>query len=172
MTLAIVALPDPSPGASLSVLDRREARQLRTLWRDSHTLLFFNRHPRLAHSRAGRRALRFARAELGWTRRELGETRSERRAHQERQLSSLGPRAAICQVFGRWCGQALAVAYCETGGTYSVYARNGQYVGLFQMGDYARGRYGHSWDALGQARAAFRYFVDSGYGWGPWECKP
>jgi hypothetical protein len=62
------------------------------------------------------------------------------------------------------------VAQCESG--LSVYARNGQYLGLFQMGDYARSRYGHSWDALGQSRSAHAYFVDSGSDWSPWECKP
>lgn len=80
------------------------------------------------------------------------------------------PAAAICAVFGAYCSQALAVARCESG--LSVYAQNGQYLGLFQMGEYARGRYGHSYSALGQAQAAFAYFRDSGYSWGPWECKP
>jgi hypothetical protein len=81
-------------------------------------------------------------------------------------------KRAICSVFGRHCSQALRVAYCETGGTYSVYARNGQYLGLFQMGSYARARYGHSWNAWGQAQAAYRYFVASGRDWSPWACKP
>jgi hypothetical protein len=40
------------------------------------------------------------------------------------------------------------------------------------MGNYARSRYGHSSSALGQARAAFRYFIDSGRDWSPWTCKP
>jgi hypothetical protein len=79
---------------------------------------------------------------------------------------------AIRQVFGRYADQAIRVVDCETGGTFSVYARNGQYLGLFQMGDYARGRYGHAWTALGQARAAYRYFVDTGRSWRPWSCKP
>lgn len=82
------------------------------------------------------------------------------------------PKAAICAVFGAYCSQALAVSYCETGGTYDIYARNGQYLGLFQMGDYARGTYGHSYTAYGQALAAYRYFIASGRGWAPWECKP
>jgi hypothetical protein len=77
---------------------------------------------------------------------------------------------AICSAFGRYCSQALAVARCESG--LSVNATNGQYLGLFQMGDYARGRYGHGGDALTQARAAYAYFHDSGDSWGPWECKP
>jgi hypothetical protein len=79
-------------------------------------------------------------------------------------------RRDVCQVFGRYCHQALRVASCETGGTFSVWARNGQYLGIFQMGSYARSRYGHSNTVLGQARAAYRYFVDSGRDWSPWSC--
>jgi len=79
---------------------------------------------------------------------------------------------AIRLVFGPYGEQAIRVSSCETGGTFDVNAQNGQYLGLFQMGTYARGRYGHSSTALGQAQAAYRYFVDSGRGWGPWECKP
>ncbi len=77
---------------------------------------------------------------------------------------------AICQVFGPYCAQALRVARCESG--LSIYARNGQYLGLFQHGAYARARYGFAWDAWTQARAAYRYFVDSGRNWSPWTCKP
>ena len=77
---------------------------------------------------------------------------------------------AIVHWFGSYWRQAETVARCESG--FSVYARNGQYLGLFQMGSYARSRYGHSWTAWGQARAASRYFRASGYSWGPWACKP
>lgn len=79
---------------------------------------------------------------------------------------------AIRYVFGPYAAQALRVSYCETGGTYSVYASNGQYLGLFQMGDYARGRYGHGFNAWAQAVSAYRYFADSGFDWSPWACKP
>lgn len=81
-----------------------------------------------------------------------------------------------------WCGKsnsycgassdAWRVADCETGGTFSVWANNGQYLGLFQMGDYARSRYGHGWNPWAQARAAHRYYVDSGRDWSPWQCRP
>jgi len=81
-------------------------------------------------------------------------------------------KAAISKVFGRYASQAMRVASCETGGTYDPRARNGQYLGIFQMGSYARGRYGHSSSWLGQAQAAYRYFVDSGRDWSPWSCKP
>jgi hypothetical protein len=66
----------------------------------------------------------------------------------------------------------MRVARCETGGTYSLYAQNGQYLGIFQMGDYARGRYGHGYTYLIQAVDAYEYFVASGKNWSPWTCKP
>lgn len=51
-------------------------------------------------------------------------------------------------------------------------ARNGQYLGCFQMGSSERRKYGNSAGVWGQARAAWKYFVDSGSDWSPWECKP
>ena len=77
---------------------------------------------------------------------------------------------AITTVFGPYAQQALRVAYCES--HYNVWARNGQYLGLFQMGSYARSRFGHTWDPWGQARAAYRYFVLAGRDWSPWACRP
>lgn len=77
-------------------------------------------------------------------------------------------RSIICSVFGAHCSEALRVAWCES--RFNVYARNGMYWGLFQMGSFARARYGHSWNAWGQSRAAYRYFLDAG--WSPWECSP
>lgn len=85
---------------------------------------------------------------------------------------SSDPAQAICHVFGNYCSEALTVARCESGPHLSIRATNGQYLGLFQMGDYARQKYGHSNDALGQARSAYEYFADSGYDWSPWSCKP
>ncbi len=79
-------------------------------------------------------------------------------------------RRAICGVFGPYCQQALHVSWCES--RWSTSASNGQYLGLFQMGSYARARYGHGNDPWTQAAAAFRYFADSGFTWGPWSCKP
>jgi hypothetical protein len=77
---------------------------------------------------------------------------------------------AIRFVFGSYAEEAIRVASCESG--LSVNATNGQYLGLFQMGDYARGRYGHGPTAIEQAKYAYAYFVASGKSWGPWECKP
>ena len=80
------------------------------------------------------------------------------------------PTEAILHVFGRYGDEALRVASCESG--RGVNAQNGQYLGMFQMGSYARARYGHSYTALGQARSAYAYFVASGRDWSPWSCKP
>lgn len=81
-------------------------------------------------------------------------------------------KRAICTVFGsRFCGQALRVARCESG--YSVWATNGQYVNVFQMGYRERQRYG--WHVAGSpawvaARAAYNYFRASHYSWRAWTC--
>lgn len=80
------------------------------------------------------------------------------------------PRAAICLVFGSRCQEALRVAQCES--RFDVNARNGQYRGTFQMGDWERATYGHGSTTLAQARAAHRYFVAAGSDWSPWSCKP
>jgi hypothetical protein len=80
-----------------------------------------------------------------------------------------GARAAIRSVFGRFSSQAIRVATCES--HLNVYARNGQYLGMFQMGNFARSRFGHGWTPWAQARAAYRYFTYA-HGWGPWQCKP
>jgi hypothetical protein len=82
--------------------------------------------------------------------------------HQARNI------AVICHVFRRYCGQAVRVAACESG--WSTAARNGQHLGLFQMGSSERRLYGHGVTAWAQARAAYRYFVASGRDWSPWTC--
>jgi hypothetical protein len=92
------------------------------------------------------------------------------RLRRELSTRTIGPTLAIRVVFGVYAEQALAVAWCES--RWWAGARNGQYLGLFQMGEYARSRYGHSADPLGQARAAYAYFVDSGRDWSPWQCRP
>src|SRR5262245_2352340 len=76
----------------------------------------------------------------------------------------------ICLVFGSYCSQALQVAWCES--RYQTWARNGQYLGLFQMGSTARAMFGHGPDVWSQARAAYRYFVYAGHSWSPWACRP
>jgi len=79
-------------------------------------------------------------------------------------------KTIICQVFEEDCQEALRVSWCES--KWYVWAQNGQYIGLFQMGSYARSKYGHGSGAWKQARAAKRYYVDSGKDWSPWSCKP
>lgn len=88
------------------------------------------------------------------------------REHAQTKPRPLATQAAICLVFGDACHAALAVARCES--NFNIYAANGQYLGLYQMGSYARGRYGHAYTALGQARAAYQYYRDAG--WHPWAC--
>ena len=76
----------------------------------------------------------------------------------------------ICKVFGkRYCKQAIAVAECES--HLDTWATNGQYLGMFQMGSHERRIYGHGRGAWAQARAARRYFIDSGKDWSPWSCR-
>jgi hypothetical protein len=66
--------------------------------------------------------------------------------------------------------QAVRVAKCESGWSLTPRAHNGQFLGAFQMGSYARGRYGHSTNIWGQAAAAYRYWRAAG--WSPWACRP
>lgn len=80
------------------------------------------------------------------------------------------PQGAICYVFGPRCQEALGVARCES--RFATWARNGQYLGLFQMGSHERATYGHGETALAQAQAAYRYFIASGSDWSPWQCRP
>lgn len=77
----------------------------------------------------------------------------------------------ICHVWKvRWqrCGRVLSVAWCES--TLRPWARNGQYLGIFQMGTRERATYGHGPGVWTQARAAKRYWDQSH--WTPWQCKP
>lgn len=80
--------------------------------------------------------------------------------------------AYVYRVFGGYSSAALSVSGCETGHKYNTNAENGQYKGLFQMGDHERATYGDARDVLGEIQAAFRYFRASGSDWSPWECKP
>lgn len=90
---------------------------------------------------------------------------------QERiSLKQQRAKNAICAVFGQYCRQALTVTWCES--RWKTTAKNGKYLGLFQMGKDERKKYGHGPGSWRQARAAFRYFVDSGKDWSPWTCKP
>ena len=59
--------------------------------------------------------------------------------------------------------KAFDVIACETGGRYNTTATNGQYLGIFEMGQWARSQYGHGETARAQARAAYRYWRKSGW---------
>ena len=81
-------------------------------------------------------------------------------------------------VFGPYASQAKAVSACESGdkdgdlSPHVVHATNGQYLGMFQMGSFARSAFGHGNTPMAQVKAAYRYFVASGKDWSPWQCKP
>jgi len=162
---------DPSLGAQLT-------RHLSTMKKDRQVLRFIQSHrwllqdPRFATS--ARRELRLHTKRLAETLKRANLARRElaRRA-QVRTLAAVQvatPQNAICQAFGSYCREALAVSRCESG--LRTDAQNGQYVGLFQMGANERRLYGDGPSAIAQATAAHRYFVASGRGWGPWSCKP
>lgn len=154
-------------------LDQRLERKLDALRRYRGTVRFHQKHRSLLASGAQRGT---AQARLVYAKkrvRQLTDTvtflRAKVRARSARRLAALPPRQAICTVFGSYCQEALAVAWCES--RLRTTAQNGQYLGLFQMGSYARGLFGHGSTAHAQARAAHRYFVRSGRDWSPWSCR-
>lgn len=105
-----------------------------------------------------------------WTLR-LWRDRAEYECHLARQLSD--PVRAIYAVFGKYGAQAVEVARCETGGTFSIYADNGQYLGLFQVSAHWRRVVpGFAYTPLAQARHAYRVFRLTGSNWSHWTCKP
>ena len=136
---------------------------------ESHRQLMDSKEHRIPTLVALRRAHhRLARATRGAAYyRQLVRTQAEQR--RARVLAKAPPRRAICEVFGPYCQQAIAVAWCESG--LSTTAQNGQYLGLFQMGSSERRLFGHGDTALDQAVAAHRYFVSSGHDWSPWSCR-
>jgi hypothetical protein len=96
-----------------------------------------------------------------------------------------GQHNAIHAINLIWCGRsnvtcaagldARAVSRCESGAywwTHPTWAHNGEYQGMFQMGWGERQRWGHGPDPWTQARAAYKYWLDSGRDWSPWGCKP
>jgi len=154
-------------------------RHVNALEKDRQVITFFERHRWLLTDPVvgpeARRQLRFRRASLAREAKRVARLREQARREQvTRKLQAIqkaGPRTAICHVFGdRYCGQALRVAGCES--HLRLTARNGQYLGLFQMGSSERRRFGHGRTAFRQAKAAHRYFVLSGRDWSPWSCKP
>jgi hypothetical protein len=153
-------------------LDRQLALKLRAERRYLGTVRFFQVHRRLLgpgpqQSRAVA-TLRDARQRLAGLEPAIARLRRQIAERALRRLEGMPPRQAICDVFGPYCQAAVSVAWCES--RLSPTAQNGQYLGLFQMGETARRLYGHGPTAHEQAVAAHRYFVDSGRDWSPWSC--
>jgi hypothetical protein len=73
---------------------------------------------------------------------------------------------AVCFYFKSNCATAMQIVKCETGGTYTPWSANGQYLGIFQMGSQERRTYGHGNNVWAQARAAYAYYRVAGFG--PW----
>lgn len=86
----------------------------------------------------------------------------------------------ISVAFGSLAGEAWSVAHCESrlrrptdadNLRRALAAQNGQYLGVWQMGNYARSRYGHGSTIREQALAAAAYRFEAG-SWSPWACRP
>jgi len=176
--LLLLIVPATAQSQSEASLSSQLTRHLATMKKDRQVLTFLENHqwllsdPRFQAS--AQRQLRVHTASLARVRKQAAVAKLAL-AHKAkvRRLAAVvaaKPEGAICRVFGPYCHEALAVSRCESG--LSTTAQNGQYLGLFQMGTTARHLYGHGPSALAQAKAAHRYFVDSGRGWAPWSCKP
>lgn len=158
-------------------LEARVKLKLRAAHKHRTTIRFFkthrqllrsNKHYAVAHAALRRATKGLAKTtwEIAYYRRLIQARAAKQRA---RRLAKAPPRAAICGVFGEYCRQAIAVAWCES--RLSPDAQNGQYIGLFQMGSSERRLFGHGETAHEQAVAAHRYFVSSGRDWSPWTCR-
>ena len=154
-------------------LDQRLDRKVDALRRYRGTIRFFENHRSVlasgTQSDTAKSRLAYAKKRVRQLTKTVGVLRAKVRARAERRLAALPPRQAICNVFGSYCQEALAVAWCES--RHSTGAQNGQYLGLFQMGSYERRQFGHGSTARAQALAAHRYFVRSGRDWSPWACR-
>jgi hypothetical protein len=155
-------------------LDERLERKLAAARQYRGTIAFFKNHRWLLSSEEHREnagaTLRRAERRLTELSKTIRALRTAIRERDGRRRAATSPRAAICDVFGQYCRQAVAVAWCES--RLTTTAQNGQYLGLFQMGSYERRLFGHGLTARAQAMAAHAYFVRSGRDWSPWSCKP
>lgn len=153
-------------------LDERLERELTALRKYRGTVRFFENHRSLLASGGqamAKSSLAAAHARVRQLTASVAALRAKIRARDERKLAKLPPRKAICSVFGSYCEEAVAVAWCES--RLNPTAENGQYRGLFQMGSYERSLFGHGSTAHDQSVAAHRYFVRSGRDWSPWACR-
>lgn len=94
-TVAALASAGAATSASVATLHHREHRQVRSLHARLGTIRFFHRHPQLARTTPGQRALRVAHVWIPILRRELAETRAQ-----------LPPRAPWP---AWWYGQAMCI---------------------------------------------------------------
>lgn len=171
-------MPSAATAGAASDLEARLTAHAATLRKDASVVRFFASHPWLLRDpnvgRVARATLASARQRSKATRAKVKSARrvlaARKAANLRARLRAAPPRRAICSVFGPRCGEALQVAHCES--RLRTTARNGQYLGLFQMGAAERRLFGHGSTAYEQARAAHRYFVRSGRDWSPWSCKP
>jgi len=183
--LILLVVPAAAKSQTEADLGVQLAHHLKTMKRDTQVIRFFDRNrwllsdPRF--TKEAQRQLTLHRTSRARTRLKVAQAKAavararaaRREREQARRLAAYraaSPREAICNVFGSYCGQALAVARCESG--LQTTARNGQYLGLFQMGSSERRLFGHGTVAIDQVKAAHRYFVASGRDWSPWSCKP
>jgi hypothetical protein len=154
-------------------LDERLERKLAALKKYRGTVRFFENHRSLFASgdqpTKAQTSLAEARTRVRQLTKAVAALRAKIRARDARRLAKLPPRRAICDVFGSYCEEAVAVAWCES--RLTTTAQNGQYLGLFQMGSHERSLFGHGATAHDQARAAHTYFVRSGRDWSPWACR-
>jgi hypothetical protein len=154
-------------------LDGQLERKTAALAKYRGTIRFFESHRSLLSSAEHRpkanASLAYARKRVRELTRTVSALRAKVRVREARKLASLPPRQAICTVFGSYCQEAVAVAWCES--RLETSAQNGQYLGLFQMGSSERRLFGHGANASDQAAAAHRYFVRSGRDWSPWSCR-
>jgi hypothetical protein len=153
-------------------LDERLERKLAALRKHRGTVRLFENHrsPLASGSvPAKAKSLSYAKARVRQLTETVAALRARVRARDARRFAKLPARRAICSVFGSYCQEAIAVAWCES--RLQTTARNGQYLGIFQMGSNERGLFGHGSSAHAQARAAHRYFVLSGRDWSPWGCR-
>jgi hypothetical protein len=170
-------VPTPPPAKherTTMILDERLEHKLAVARKYRGTITFFKTHRWLLSSeesgQGASTALRRAESRLTELSKTIRVLRTAIEKREARSRASASPRAAICDVFGRYCREAITVAWCES--RLATTALNGQYLGLFQMGSSERRLFGHGSTARAQAEAAHTYFVRSGRDWSPWSCKP
>jgi hypothetical protein len=176
--LILLIVPATAQSQSEASLSAQLTRHLATMKKDQQVLTFLEHHkwllsdPRFQAS--AQRQLRVHTASLVRVRKKAAVAKlalaQRAKARRLAAVAAAKPENVICRVFGSYCRAALAVSRCESG--LRTTAQNGQYLGLFQMGTTERRLFGHGPSALQQAKAAHKYFVASGHGWGPWSCKP